>query len=313
MDTHTEELRRWTCTRPREIAQAAGVPVGARRGAGRRGRDPVPARRRPGRFFAARSRRSRAVRALRADGGRSAALLFDKPEFAHASPQTADCRRQRGSRRHCRHAHPDQHDRVAAGGRDRPVRIEPVTTRLVFIASPGPGGGGGGGGLRQKAPPPRAQRKGKSSLDSPIPVRKAPKPIEAGAEARAAATTARGEAGAASAGRCAGRNGGRERESIARSHRRAGAEGKREPRTWSRRRSRIGNRHRSRERRRFRHRRRIGRRDGRRSVSSRKRRHAAATLEGSEGRLHRETRAARISKAKSCSRSSCAATDRSAT
>jgi len=57
--------------------------------------------------------------------------------------------------------------------------LEPVKTRLVFVASPGPGGGGGGGGLRQKAPPPRAQRKGKSSLDSPVPIRKAPKPIEA--------------------------------------------------------------------------------------------------------------------------------------
>jgi TonB family protein len=62
---------------------------------------------------------------------------------------------------------------------ENPLRLEPVQTRLVFIASPGPGGGGGGGGLRQKAPPPRAQRKGKSSLDSPVPVRKPPKPIEA--------------------------------------------------------------------------------------------------------------------------------------
>jgi TonB family protein len=60
-----------------------------------------------------------------------------------------------------------------------PVRLEPVTTRLVFIATPGPGGGGGGGGLRQKMAPPKAQRKGKSSLDSPVPVRKPPKPVEA--------------------------------------------------------------------------------------------------------------------------------------
>ena len=62
---------------------------------------------------------------------------------------------------------------------EQSIALEPVTTRLVFIATPGPGGGGGGGGLRQKAPPPRAQRKGKSSLDSPVPVRKAPKPVEA--------------------------------------------------------------------------------------------------------------------------------------
>jgi periplasmic protein TonB len=119
-----------------------------------------------------------AVRALRADGGRGAALLFDKPKFAHASPKMPIA------------ATSAVHAVVAASlilisavglpqAAETRVRVEPVTTRLVFIASPGPGGGGGGGGLRQKAPPPRAQRKGKSSLDSPVPVRKAPKPIEA--------------------------------------------------------------------------------------------------------------------------------------
>ena len=119
-----------------------------------------------------------AVRALRAGGGRSAALLFDKPEFAHASAKVPIA------------AASAVHAGIAATlilisavgvpqAAETPMRIEPVTTRLVFIASPGPGGGGGGGGLRQKAPPPRAQRKGKASLDSPVPVRKAPKPIEA--------------------------------------------------------------------------------------------------------------------------------------
>ena len=119
-----------------------------------------------------------AVRALRADGGRSAAMLFDKPEFAHASAKMPIA------------AASAVHAGIAATlilistiglpqAAETPMRVEPVTTRLVFIASPGPGGGGGGGGLRQKAPPPRAQRKGKSSLDSPVPVRKAPKPIEA--------------------------------------------------------------------------------------------------------------------------------------
>jgi protein TonB len=120
----------------------------------------------------------RAVRALRGDGGRSAALLFDKPEFAHASARMPIA------------AASAVHAGIAATlilmstiglpqAAETHVGVEPVTTRLVFIASPGPGGGGGGGGLRQKAPPPRAQRKGKSSLDSPVPVRKAPKPIEA--------------------------------------------------------------------------------------------------------------------------------------
>ncbi len=119
-----------------------------------------------------------AVRALRADGGRSAALLFDKPEFARTPAKMPIA------------AASAVHAGIAATlilisavglpeAAETPVRVEPVTTRLVFIASPGPGGGGGGGGLRQKAPPPRAQRKGKSSLDSPVPVRKAPKPVEA--------------------------------------------------------------------------------------------------------------------------------------
>lgn len=119
-----------------------------------------------------------AVRTLLADGGRSAALLFDKPEFAHASVKMPVA------------AASAVHAGIAAAlilistiglpeAAENPLRLEPVQTRLVFIASPGPGGGGGGGGLRQKAPPPRAQRKGKSSLDSPVPVRKPPKPIEA--------------------------------------------------------------------------------------------------------------------------------------
>ena len=120
-----------------------------------------------------------AVRLLRSGGGRRAAMLFDKPEFAHPSAKLPVA------------AASAFHAGVAASlilistiglpqaAENERLRLEPVQTRLVFIASPGPGGGGGGGGLRQKTPPPRAQRKGKSSLDSPVPVRKAPKPIEA--------------------------------------------------------------------------------------------------------------------------------------
>ena len=120
-----------------------------------------------------------AVRTLRADGGRSGALLFDKPEYAHASAKLPVA------------AASAFHAGLAASlilittiglpqaAEINAVRLEPVQTRLVFVASPGPGGGGGGGGLRQKTPPPRAERKGKASLDSPIPQRKAPKPIEA--------------------------------------------------------------------------------------------------------------------------------------
>lgn len=120
-----------------------------------------------------------AVRTLRADGGRRASLLFEKPEFAHASAKVPVA------------AASVFHAGIAAtlvlvsmvglpqAAETTRMQLEPVQTRLVFIASPGPGGGGGGGGLRQKLAPPKAQRKGKSSLDSPIPARKPPKPIEA--------------------------------------------------------------------------------------------------------------------------------------
>jgi TonB family protein len=50
-------------------------------------------------------------------------------------------------------------------------------TRLVFIATPGPGGGGGGGGLLQPTPPPKVLREGRRRINSPVPVREPPKPI----------------------------------------------------------------------------------------------------------------------------------------
>jgi TonB family protein len=54
---------------------------------------------------------------------------------------------------------------------------EPRETRLVFIATPGPGGGGGGGGLLQPAQPPKALREGPRRISSPAPVREPAKPI----------------------------------------------------------------------------------------------------------------------------------------
>ncbi len=76
-----------------------------------------------------------AVRALRADGGRSAAMLFDKPEFAHASARMPDCRCERRARGHCRHAHSDQHDRAAAGGGNtRAHRARDDEARLHCVA-----------------------------------------------------------------------------------------------------------------------------------------------------------------------------------
>jgi TonB family protein len=50
--------------------------------------------------------------------------------------------------------------------------------RLVFLATPGPGGGGGGGGLRQRIPAPKALKAGRARVDSPVPARRPPRPIE---------------------------------------------------------------------------------------------------------------------------------------
>ena len=105
-----------------EIAQAAGVPVARVEALVASGRVRSVAIS-PG-YFAA-DQAIAAVRALRADGGRSAAMLFDKPEFAHASAEDADRRRERGSRRHRRHAHSDQHHRAAAGGRNAACASSP--------------------------------------------------------------------------------------------------------------------------------------------------------------------------------------------
>jgi len=57
---------------------------------------------------------------------------------------------------------------------DEVVSHEPV--RLVYLAQPGPGGGGGGGGLKQPLPPPKAEREGTHSLNSPLPARELPPP-----------------------------------------------------------------------------------------------------------------------------------------
>lgn len=159
----------------REIAQAAGVPITRVEALVETGKiAPVS----PLANFFTPMEAVAAVRSLRADGGRSAAMLFDRPEFVHLSPRLPIA------------VSSAFHAGIAAtlvfistiglpqaAASDR-LRNEPVTARLVFIATPGPGGGGGGGGFRQKAPPPRAQRKGKASLDSPIPARKPPKPVE---------------------------------------------------------------------------------------------------------------------------------------
>lgn len=65
---------------------------------------------------------------------------------------------------------------LAAGPAPLEETISHEPARLVFLATPGPGGGGGGGGLKQKLPPPKAEREGTHSLNSPIPARELPPP-----------------------------------------------------------------------------------------------------------------------------------------
>jgi protein TonB len=160
-----------------EIAQAAGVPV-ARVEALVAAGVIHPVTSAPGAtpvFFAA-DQALAAVRRLRPDGGRSATLLFDRPAFEHAPtrlPVAVSSAFHAGIAASLILA-----STIGLPQAAQELRNEPVTTRLVFLTTPGPGGGGGGGGLRQPKPAPRAQRKGKSSLDSPIPVREAPKPVE---------------------------------------------------------------------------------------------------------------------------------------
>lgn len=163
-----------------EVAQAAGVPVAhaqahvqAMVAAGQlRAVSPLHA------FFHL-DQAVIAVRGLRATGLHNSAFLFDQPTFVHASARLPVA------------VSSTFHAALAAAivfistvgfpqaSTPAQVTLEKVPTRLVFLATPGPGGGGGGGGLRQKAPPPRALRKGTQHLDSPIPVRKDPPKVEA--------------------------------------------------------------------------------------------------------------------------------------
>lgn len=59
------------------------------------------------------------------------------------------------------------------------IELHPPTelTRVIFVADPGPGGGGGGGGLRMPTPT-QAQREGTSAVSSPAPDRIEPRAIE---------------------------------------------------------------------------------------------------------------------------------------
>jgi len=158
-----------------EIAQAAGVPVSSVEWLVAEGRIAPLSATLP---FFRQDQAVAAVQLLRASGVHNAAFLFDQPTFVHTSPRFPVA------------VSSTLHAGIAAAivfistvgftqaSSREEIPLDKVETRLVFLAQPGPGGGGGGGGLRQKLPPPRALRKGTQHLDSPIPVRKAPKPIE---------------------------------------------------------------------------------------------------------------------------------------
>ena len=53
---------------------------------------------------------------------------------------------------------------------------EPPPAHLVFLATPGPGGGGGGGGLQEPAAPPKAEKKGRDPIATPVAVVRTPPP-----------------------------------------------------------------------------------------------------------------------------------------
>ena len=53
----------------------------------------------------------------------------------------------------------------------------PEPAHLVFLATPGPGGGGGGGGLLEKAPPPKAEKKGRDPIATPVASLRTPPPL----------------------------------------------------------------------------------------------------------------------------------------
>jgi protein TonB len=158
-----------------EIAEAAGVPLASVDALIAEGQIlPIP----PSHEFFSLDHAVLAIRALRLPGVHSGGFLFDQPTFAHASTRLPVAV---SSTFHAGIAAAIVFISTigfpAASPREDNV-VEKVQTRLVFLAQPGPGGGGGGGGLRQKLSPPRALRKGTQHLDSPVPVRKAPEPIQ---------------------------------------------------------------------------------------------------------------------------------------
>jgi periplasmic protein TonB len=157
-----------------EIAQAAGVSAARVQALIAEGRiRPVS----PSHLFFEFGQAVAAVRTLGAERAPQGACLFDQPTFVHVSARLPVA------------VSSTVHAAVAAclifissvgfpQASASELQLEKTEMRFVFLAKPGPGGGGGGGGLFQRTPPPRAERKGTRALDSPLPVRQEPKPVE---------------------------------------------------------------------------------------------------------------------------------------
>ena len=163
-----------------EIARACGVSeaevsalieAGAIRAVPAESRQPLVARRE-----AVRAGRALAAGLPLAAGrpGQAPALFSSRPGARQAQPGRRSPSRQSPTLGWLRQS--SWRRRSASGGPCRaPTNAwSPQNLRMVYLAVPGPGGGGGGGGLKMQVPAPRAQRKGRQSLSSPLPVRQPP-------------------------------------------------------------------------------------------------------------------------------------------
>ena len=146
---------RWTCTpSAKSLRRPACRPRVSRHSSFRASR--VQSRAAAG-FFALDDAVA-AVRALRADGGRSAAMLFDKPEFAHTSAKLPVA------------AASAVHAGIAATlilistiglpqAAETPVRLEPVRPGSSSSRRPGPAAAVAAAACARKRRRPRAERK----------------------------------------------------------------------------------------------------------------------------------------------------------
>ena len=129
--------------------------------------------------------------------------------------ENADCRRKRGSRRHCGYAHPDQHHRAAAGCRDPHARRACHDEARVHRNARTWRRGRRGRPAPEGSASTRAAQ-GQVLARQPRARSESTQAGRGGAQAGAATSATSGGAGTAAARRCAGRNRGRERSRQAR-------------------------------------------------------------------------------------------------